>query len=107
MKKGETYTGRVQHVDFPNKAVVFTESENPEDNGQKVIVKNSIPGQKVRFMVNKKRGGKCEGRLLQVLENAPSETADRCKHFGTNFRMCALKFVKGTLWIWPTRFEAV
>ena len=70
MKKGETYTGRVQHVDFPNKAVVFTESENPEDNGQKVIVKNSIPGQKVRFMVNKKRGGKCEGRLLQVLENA-------------------------------------
>ena len=44
MKKGETYTGRVQHVDFPNKAVVFTESENPEDNGQKVIVKNSIPG---------------------------------------------------------------
>ena len=83
MKKGETYTGSVQHVDFPNKAVVFTESENPEDNGQKVIVKNSIPGQKVRFMVNKKRGGKCEGRLLQVLENAPSETADRCKHFGT------------------------
>ena len=76
MKKGETYTGRVQHVDFPNKAVVFTESENPEDNGQKVIVKNSIPGQKVRFMVNKKRGGKCEGRLLQVLENAPSETAE-------------------------------
>ena len=39
MKKGETYTGRVQHVDFPNKAVVFTESENPEENGQKVIVK--------------------------------------------------------------------
>ena len=43
MKKGETYTGRVQHVDFPNKAVVFTESENPEENGQKVIVKNPPP----------------------------------------------------------------
>ena len=83
MKKGETYTGRVQYVDFPNKAAVFTESENSEDNGQKVIVKNSIPGQKVRFMVNKKRSGRCEGRLLEVLENAPSETADRCKHFGT------------------------
>ena len=53
MKKGETYTGRVQYVDFPNKAAVFTESQNSEDNGQKVIVKNSIPGQKVRFMVNK------------------------------------------------------
>lgn len=46
-------------------------------------------------MVNKKRGGKCEGRLLQVLENAPSETADRCKHFehaaAVSTRVCSMK----------------
>lgn len=82
MRKGETYTGRVMYADFPNKAVVIVESENPEDNGQKVIVKNSIPGQKIKFLVNKKRGGKCEGRLLEVLENSPAETNDRCIHFG-------------------------
>ena len=82
MKKGQIYTGRVQYAEFPNKAVVFTESENPEDNGKKVIVKNSIPGQRVRFLVNKKRGDKCEGRLLEVLENASTETGERCKHFG-------------------------
>ncbi|MBO5458663.1 MAG: 23S rRNA (uracil(1939)-C(5))-methyltransferase RlmD, partial [Lachnospira sp.] len=82
MKKGETYTGRVMYADFPNKAVVIVESENPEDNGQKVIVKNSIPGQKIKFLVNKKRGGKCEGRLLEVLENSPAETNERCTHFG-------------------------
>lgn len=68
MKKGETYTGRVQHVDFPNKAVVFTESENPEDNGQKVIVKNSIPGQKVRFMVNKSAAANVKADCFRCLK---------------------------------------
>ena len=48
MKKGQIYTGKVQYTDFPNKAVVITESDNPEDNGKRVIVKNSIPGQTVK-----------------------------------------------------------
>ena len=39
MKKGQIYTGKVQYTDFPNKAVVITESDNPEDNGKRVIVK--------------------------------------------------------------------
>lgn len=82
MKKGQIYTGIVTHADFPNKAVVIVESENPEDNGQKVIVKNSIPGQRVKFLVNKKRGGRCEGRLLEVLEESVTETNEKCSHFG-------------------------
>ena len=51
MKKGEIYEGVVEYIDFPNKAVVRVISENEEDNGTKVIVKNSILGQRVRFMV--------------------------------------------------------
>ena len=82
MKKGETYTGVVQKVDFPNKAIVITESENSEDNGKKVVVKNSIPGQKVRFTVNKKRKDKCEGRLIEVVEKSSLETTKSCEHFG-------------------------
>ena len=82
MKKGQIYTGKVQYADFPNKAVVTVNSDNPEDNGKKVIVKNSIPGQTVRFMVNKKRKDKCEGRLLEVLESSSIETNEKCKHFG-------------------------
>ena len=82
MKKGQIYTGKVQYADFPNKAVVTVNSDNPEDNGKKVIVKNSIPGQTVRFMVNKKRKDKCEGRLLEVLEGSSIETNEKCKHFG-------------------------
>lgn len=83
MKKGEIYEGRVVTVDFPNKAVVITEAENTEDNGARVIVKNSIPGQKVRYMINKKRSGKCEGRLIEVLEKADCEEKDCCIHFGS------------------------
>lgn len=82
MKKGEIYEGVVEYIDFPNKAVVRVISENEEDNGTKVIVKNSILGQRVRFMVNKKRGGKCEGRLLEVVEKSPIETNNVCKYFG-------------------------
>ena len=57
MKKGEIYTGKVERVDFPNKGIVICEEG-------KVIVKNTIPGQTVRFMINKKKGERCEGRLL-------------------------------------------
>ncbi len=82
MKKGGQYTGYVEYADFPNKAYVRVESDNPEDNGKKAIVKNSIPGQKVKFMVNKKRKDKCEGRLLEVLEKSMIETNQPCPHFG-------------------------
>ena len=66
MKKGEIYEGVVQKIEFPNKGKVKVGEET-------VIVKNAIPGQKVRFMINKKRGKKLEGRLLEVLEKSPLE----------------------------------
>ena len=82
MRKGDVLTGKVEYVSFPNKAYVRVDSDNPEDNGRMVVVKNSIPGQTVEFMINKKRGDKCEARLLQVLSTSPRETADVCPHFG-------------------------
>ena len=82
MRKGDVLTGKVEYVSFPNKAYVRVDSDNPEDNGRLVVVKNSIPGQTVEFMINKKRGDKCEARLLQVLSTSPRETADVCPHFG-------------------------
>ena len=76
MKKGQTYTGTVSLVSFPNKGHVQCE------DGM-AIVKNVIPGQIVTFAVNKKHGDRCEGRLISVdkesdIENNP----DRCRHFG-------------------------
>ena len=53
MKKGQVYEGMIESVEFPNKGKVFL----PEEE-RYVIVKNGIPGQKVRFSVNKIRKGK-------------------------------------------------
>ena len=47
MKKGEIYEGVVERIDFPNKGRVHVE-------GETVTVKNAIPGQKIRFQINRK-----------------------------------------------------
>ena len=108
MKKGEIYEGTAEYIEFPNRAVVWAEECADADGGDnqtgfadadgcdnqtgcgkktKVIVKNCVPGQKVRFVINKKRGEKCEGRLLEVIEKSPLETESYnsgsvCGYFG-------------------------
>ena len=71
MKKGQIYEGIIERVDFPNKGIVFVAEEE-----QYVTVKNGIPGQKIRFMINKFKRGNAEGRLLEVLEKSPLETRE-------------------------------
>lgn len=76
MKKGQIYEGIVEKVDFPNKGIVKIDD-------RKVTVKNALPGQKIRFSVNKIRSGKAEGRLLEVLEPSTLETREaKCPSFG-------------------------
>ena len=75
MKKGQTLTGIVERVDFPNKGIVTTQEG-------RCTVKNVLPGQKVTFVVQKKRNGRAEGRLLQVEEASPVEVPSPCPHFG-------------------------
>lgn len=77
MKKGQIAEGIVKKVEFPNKGVVVT------DEGDRVIVKNTIPGQRVSFAVNKSRRGKVEGRLLETVCPSPLETESPCSHFGS------------------------
>lgn len=79
MKKGDIGEARVEKIEFPNKGILHVD-------GEKVVVKNAIPGQTVQFAINKKRKGKCEGRLLNVLEKSPLELGQEdgvCPHFGT------------------------
>lgn len=77
MKKGQILEGVIACVEFPNKGKVFVAEED-----KTVIVKNGVPGQKVRFAVNKIRKGKAEGRLLDVVEKSPLEVTPACPHFG-------------------------
>ena len=65
----------MERVDFPNRGIVQMEEGA-------VTVKNSLPGQKIKFRINKVRNGKAEGRLLEVLEKSPLETGHPCSHFG-------------------------
>ena len=76
MKKREVYEGIIQKVAFPNKGLVTVEGEE-----KSVIVKNGIPGQKVKFCVNKILKGKAEGRLLKFLKNHLWRQENLCAAF--------------------------
>lgn len=77
MKKGQIYEGCVKRVDFPNKGII-------EYEGEKVVVKNCLPGQKIRYAVNKVKNGRAEGSLIEVLEKSPLECRQKaCKSFGS------------------------
>ncbi len=84
MKKGQIYTGKALSVSYPNKTVVeVMDSELPEDNGQKVIVKNVIPGETIKFLLHKNKNDRREGILREVVTKAETETRERCAYFGT------------------------
>lgn len=71
MKKKQIFEGVIEKVEFPNKGKVYVAEEDCY-----VTVKNGIPGQKVRFVINKFKKGMAEGRLLEVLEKSPLETRE-------------------------------
>lgn len=76
MKKGEIFEGKVVKTEFPNKGIIYI-----DDN--KIVVKNALEGQTVRFSINKKRKDKIEGRLLEVVVPSELECSQAdCSHFG-------------------------
>ncbi len=75
MKKGQIIEGIVERTDFPNKGIV-----NCKEGV--CTVKNVLPGQRIRAIVNKARSGRYEGRLLEILTPSPLEVESSCPHFG-------------------------
>ena len=76
MKKGDVFEGKVLRMDFPNKGIV-------EAEGERIVVKNALPGQIDQGVLTKKRRGTCEGRLLSVVEPSPAEDRSQaCLHSG-------------------------
>ena len=70
LKKREIAEGTVTSMSYPDRGCV----RGPE--GENVIVKNTIPGQEVRYAVTKKREQHYQGRLMEVLALSPDETED-------------------------------
>lgn len=76
LKKGDIYEAVIEKYDFPNKGSLTMD-------GRKVVIKGALPGQRVKFMITKKKSGMAEGRVLEVLERAPIEDASvTCSYFG-------------------------
>ncbi len=71
MKKGDILEGIITDYDFPNKGSLICIEDNADP--RKLTIKGTLPGQKVRYQVTKKKAGMAEGRVLEVLERAPIE----------------------------------
>lgn len=105
MKKGHKYSGTVTEVKFPNKGVVRVEAgidqESGElstvgDNGGEVcIVKNVVAGQRVSFIVNKKKGDGVRAALRKSLQNHPTSVnlpaGISVYAAGVHIRICLMK----------------
>ena len=76
MKKGDIYEGTVEKIEFPNKGILHID-------GERVVVKNAIPGQKIQCVITKRRKGKSEARTLEILAHSPAEKPEEaCPQFG-------------------------
>ena len=77
MKKGDILSGQIVESNFPDSAYADCE-------GEKVLIKKGILGQTVEFVVTKKRKGKLEGRVLNVVEKSLLEDNENpCIHYET------------------------
>ncbi len=75
MKKGDILETEIIRTDFPNKGIGLVDD-------QTVILKDGLAGQKVRFFVRKKRKGKIEGQIMEILSKSRKEIEPACPHFG-------------------------
>lgn len=84
MKKGQEYIGIVDSLIFPNKGIInYKEEIDGEIKQTKVIIKDALPGQKLKFVLSKKRSSKCEGKVVSVLKKSIYENRTApCKNFG-------------------------
>ena len=74
MKKGQIVEGIIEGMEFPNKGF-FHQDE------KKIIVKGALPGQKIKAALKKTKGGRIEGRLLEILERSPLQNEETaCPH---------------------------
>jgi len=60
---------------FPNKSI-------GEYEGNTIICKGGIKGQKVKVLLSRKKGDYIEGKILELLDDSPLETEIGCSHQG-------------------------
>lgn len=81
MKKGETYSGIVERIDYPNKGIVRIEGVS-DDDGHPVCVhvRNALPGERIDLRLLKKRRGVWQAEKLATIEAGPGVREPVCPH---------------------------
>ncbi|MGL4345198.1 MAG: 23S rRNA (uracil(1939)-C(5))-methyltransferase RlmD [Cellulosilyticaceae bacterium] len=75
-KKQEIIQGKIESFSFPNKGKLIME------DGVAVQVPDALPGQEVSVRLQRKRKGRWEGRLMEVISNPEHFTKPACDYFG-------------------------
>ncbi|MGL4345537.1 MAG: class I SAM-dependent RNA methyltransferase, partial [Cellulosilyticaceae bacterium] len=75
-KKQEIVQGKIESFSFPNKGTLFIEEGVP------VQVADALPGQEVSVRLQRKRKGKWEGRVMEVISNPEHFVKPECEYFG-------------------------
>ena len=71
LKRKDVFECVIDHVDYPNKGRFRTEE------GQKLTVKNTLPGQRIKCRIFKKHQDRVEGRFFELVEKSPLETREK------------------------------
>ncbi|MEY8763125.1 MULTISPECIES: 23S rRNA (uracil(1939)-C(5))-methyltransferase RlmD [Clostridium] len=83
MKKGNQYEFSIEESQFPAMGIA-------QRDGLKVYIKNSVPGQKIKGQITKKRNGYAEAKIIEIIENVNYAIDPACPHFnlcgGCNFQ---------------------
>jgi 23S rRNA (uracil1939-C5)-methyltransferase len=74
VKKGEEIIIRIDKMKYPNVGI-------GQIDGQLIRIKGALTDQLVKGRISKKRSGKIEARLLEVVERSPFEQSSFCEHF--------------------------
>ncbi|MBZ9608462.1 23S rRNA (uracil(1939)-C(5))-methyltransferase RlmD [Clostridium estertheticum] len=72
MQKRKEYEFNIENLEFPAQGIAFYE-------GEKVLIKNTLPGQKVIAKVAKKKKDVVEAKLVKILEDVDYKIEPPCK----------------------------
>jgi 23S rRNA (uracil1939-C5)-methyltransferase len=75
VRKRKEYEFYIEGTEFPGKGIAYYE-------GEKVAIKGTLPGQKVRARVSKKNSNGVEAKVTEVLEDIDYRVDPKCETFG-------------------------
>ena len=76
LKRYAVFEAVIEETVFPNKGLVRID-------GEKVFIHDGLGGQKVKCQVTRKRRGRTEAKILEILEPSPLEGQAPCPQFGS------------------------